>query len=136
VQFFPHLSFNGQCEAAFKLYETCLRGQITMLMTHADSPMAAQVPPHWGQKIFHATLLFGGHRLSGADVLPEQYQRPQGFSLHLNVADVAEAERLFEALADRGTVQLPLAETFWALRFGMLVDPFGTPWAIQCSREA
>jgi PhnB protein len=130
----PHLAFNGQCEAAFRFYETCLGGQVVMMMTYGDSPLAEQTPPDWRGKVLHATFTLGDHVLTGADAPPEGYQKPQGFSVLLNFeeADAAEADRIFAALAEGGTVQMPIQETFWALRFGMLVDRFGTPWMINC----
>jgi PhnB protein len=66
----------------------------------------------------------------------DEYQKPQGFSLQLNLSDPVEAERIFKALAENGTVQMPLQETFWALRFGVLVDQFGIPWLINCEKPA
>jgi PhnB protein len=132
----PYLAFNGQCEEAFKFYEKCLGGKIVMMMTYRDSPVAEQVQPHWRKKIIHSTLALGDHLLQGADVPAERYQKPQGFSVMLNVSAAAEAERIFNTLAENGAVQMPLQETFWALRFGMLVDQFGTPWMINCGRPA
>jgi PhnB protein len=132
----PHLTFNGQCEAAFKFYEKCLGGKIVMMMTYGDSPIAEQTPPDWRKKIIHATFVLGDHRLQGADVAPESYLKPQGFSVLLNVGAAAEADRIFNTLAEKGTVQMPVQETFWALRFGTLVDQFGTPWVIQCGKPA
>jgi PhnB protein len=132
----PHLTFNGQCEAAFKFYEKCLGGKIVMMMTYGDSPMAEQTPPDWRKNIIHATLALGDQVLTGADTAPERYQKPQGFSVLLNVGATAEADRIFKVLAEKGTVQMPIQETFWALRFGMLVDQFGTPWTINCGRPA
>src|SRR4051812_21057375 len=114
----PHLSFNGQCEAAFKLYEECLGGKVAMLMTYGDAPLREQVPAEWRKKVLHGTFTYGAHRLTGADVLPEQYQKPQGFSVLLDVGTVAEADRIFKALAEGGSVQYPIEETFWAARFG------------------
>jgi len=130
----PLLTFNGQCESAFKFYEKCLGGKIVVMMTYGDSPMAAQAPPDWRKKILHTTLVLGDHRLQGADVLPESYRKPQGFSVLLNVDAVAEADRIFTALAENGAVQVAIQETFWGLRFGMVVDQFGTPWIIQCGK--
>jgi PhnB protein len=132
----PHLAFNGQCEAAFKFYEKCLGGKITVMMTYGDSPMAEQVPPAWRGKIVHATVTLGNCRLTGGDMPPESYQKPQGFSVLLNVDHAAEADRIFTALAEKGVVEMPIQETFWALRFGMLVDQFGTPWLIQCGKPS
>ncbi len=132
----PHLVFNGQCEAAFKFYEKCLGGTIAMMMSYADSPLAEQAPPDWREKILHATFALDDQVLTGGDAPPASYQRPQGFSLLLNVATAEEADRVFEMLGEKGEVQMPLAETFWALRFGMLVDQFGTPWMINCGNPA
>jgi PhnB protein len=136
MQLNPHLAFSGQCEAAFKFYEKCLGGKITFMMTYGDSPMAEQTQPDRRTKILHATLAMGDHRLTGADVPPESYQKPQGFSVMLNIGAAAEADRIFKALAENGAVQMPVQETFWALRFGMLVDQFGTPWMINCGKPA
>jgi len=136
MQLNPHLTFNGQCEAAFRFYEKCLGGKIVVMMMYGDSPMAEQTPLAWRKKIIHATLALGYHRLTGGDVLPESYQKPQGFSVLLKIDAAAEAERIFNTLAQNGTVQVPLQETFWALRFGMLIDQFGTPWLINCGKPA
>jgi PhnB protein len=84
----------------------------------------------------HSTFAFGEHILQGADALPESYRKPQGFSVMLNLDAAAEADRIFKALAEQGTVQIPLQESFWASRFGMLTDQFGTPWTINCGKSA
>jgi PhnB protein len=132
----PYLMFNGQCETAFKFYEKCLLGKIVIMMRYADTPMAEQMPPEWRDKIIHATLIWGNHRLQGADVPPESYLKPQGFSVLLNLDNAAEADRIFATLAENGVEEIPVQETFWALRFGTLVDQFGTPWLIQCGKPA
>jgi PhnB protein len=136
VQLNPYVHFNGQCEAAFKFYEQCLGGKITGMWTHAGTPAESEVPPEWRHKILHATLNVGGYLLQGADAPPAQYQKPQGFSIKLDLKDPAQAERTFHALAENGTVQMPIQETFWAARFGMLVDQFGIPWIINCGKGA
>ncbi len=132
----PHLSFNGRCAAAFKFYEKCLGGTIVMMMTYGDSPMANQTAPDWHDKILHATFAVGDQVLTGGDEPPESYERPSGFALLLNVATAQEANRVFEALAENGELRMPLTETFWTPRFGMLVDQFGTPWIINCENPA
>jgi PhnB protein len=136
MQLHAHLTFNGQCEQAFRFYEQCLGGKVVMMMTYGDSPLAEQTPPDWRHKILHATFALGDHVLTGADALPEQYQKAQGFSVLLQVGAAAEAERIFKAMAEKGSVQVPLQQTFWALRFGMVVDQFGTPWMISCGKAA
>jgi PhnB protein len=94
------------------------------------------VPSEWRNKILHARLVIGDQVLMGSDAPPEHYQKPQGFSVSIGLKDTAEAERIFHALAEKGTVQMPIQETFWAARFGMLVDQFGTPWMINCEKAA
>ncbi|MGL5080427.1 MAG: VOC family protein [Microcoleaceae cyanobacterium] len=137
MQLNPYLSFNGQCEAAFTFYEQCLGGKIEAMMPFKGSPMAAETPPEWHDKIMHASLRVGNAaELMGSDSPPEHYQEPQGCSVSLQFNDLAEAERIFYALAENGTVQMPLQETFWAIRFGMLVDQFGIPWMINCDHPA
>lgn len=135
LKFNVYLSFDGQCEEAFKLYEQCLGGKITFMQTYGDSPMAGQTPPELHKRIMHVTLTVGDQTLQGADA-PGGYQKPQGFTVAIHSNDAAEAERIFKALEENGTVQMPLQETFWALRFGMVVDRFGTPWIINCEKPA
>ncbi len=130
----PHLSFNGLCEAAFGFYERCFgAGRVTMIR-YGDSPMADEAPPEWRDKILHATLASGDLLLMGGDVLPGQYEAPKGFAILLGLDDAAEADRIFQALAEAGTVQVPLQETFWSARFGVVVDRFGVPWEINCGK--
>lgn len=136
MQLNPYLTFGGQCEAAFKFYERCLGGKIEAMMTHEGTPMAAHVPEAWRNKIMHARLTVGDTVLMGSDAPPERYQKPQGFTVTLGVDDPAGAERIFKALSENGTVQMPLQETFWALRFGMFTDQFGIPWMINCEKPA
>ena len=132
----PYLSFNDECEVAFKFYEQCLDGKIDAMMTYGNSPMAEQTPPEKLDKIMHASLTVGDTVLMGSDALPNYFEKPQGFSVSLVLNDPDEAERVFNALAENGTVQMPIQETFWAARFGMLVDRFGTPWMINCDLAA
>jgi PhnB protein len=127
-----YLSFNGQCEAAFRFYERCFGGKITGLLTWGDSPMAKDAPPEWGAKILHASLSVGDIVLAGADTLPQAYERPRGFSVLLGLSEPIDAERIYNALAEDGTVTVPLQETFWALHYGWVTDRFGIPWTINC----
>lgn len=136
MQLSPHLSFDGRCEEAFRFYEKSLQGRILFLMAYRDSPAAKEVPPEWGDKILHATFAMGDQRISGSDTPPGLYRKPQGISLTLNITDVAEAERIFRELASDGAVEMPLQETFWALRFGMFTDKFGIPWMVNCARPS
>jgi PhnB protein len=132
MQLNPYLSFNGQCEAAFKFYEQCLGGKIGVILTYGSSPMTEQTPSEWRHKIMHVRLAVGDQILMGSDSPPEHYEETKGMSVSLNTSDTAEAERIFQALSENGTVRMALQETFWAARFGMLVDQFGIPWMVNC----
>ncbi len=134
MQMHPYLTFDGRCEAAFNFYQKVLGGKIVMMMNHGDSPMAAQVPKEWGEKILHARLEIGDMVLMGSDSPPDYREKPQGFSVSLSMADPAEAERIFTALSEKAEVRMPLQQTFWAVRFGMLVDQFGIPWMVNCEQ--
>jgi PhnB protein len=132
----PYLSFNGDCEAAFKFYEKCFGGKIVMKMTNGDSPMAEQTPADRRDKIMHIRLEVGDIVLMGSDVPPNNFKIPQGMEVNLQFDNIVEAERVFQDLAENGTVKMPIQETFWAARFGLLVDRFGTPWLINCNLPA
>jgi PhnB protein len=132
MQMNPYLSFKGDCEAAFKCYEQCLGGQIGAIFRYAGTPMADQVPADWQDKVMHATLQVEDQVLMGGDVVPDRYEPPKGFSMSLHIKGTADAERVFQELAANGKVVMPLEKTFWAERFGMVVDRFGIPWVINC----
>ena len=129
----PHLSFNGDCEAAFKFYEKSLGGKTSFIGTYAESPMAGQVPAEMGKKIMHASFSLNGTNVFSGDDSP-RYSKPQGITIALSMKDQAQAERIFDALAENGVVGMALQETFWALRFGMVTDRFGIPWMINCEK--
>jgi PhnB protein len=137
MQMNPYLTFKGQCETAFKFYEKVLGGKIVAMMPHEGTPAADHVPAEWRGKIMHARLVLDDDRvLMGSDAPPGMQEEMKGFSVTLGVDKPAEAERIFHALAEDGTVRMPIQETFWATRFGMLTDRFGTPWMINCEKAA
>ena len=128
------LSFDGNCEAAFDFYERNLGGKVVFKLTWGDSPMAKDVPPEWSGKLLHARLILGDTALLGHDAVPGTYQAPRGFSITLSLDDPEYAERLFSLLAEKGAIAMPLQETFWARRFGVVTDQFGIPWDINCEK--
>ena len=132
MKFQAHLTFDGECEAAFRFYAGCFGGTIVTMLTYGQSPMASEVPPEWHGKILHATLAVDGETLAGVDLLPGSYHRPQGYFVILELSGVVEAETIFAALSEGGSVLMPLQPTFWAERFGVVTDRFGTPWEINC----
>ena len=134
MQMTPYLSFNGDCEAAFKFYEESLGGQLGAIFHYGGSPLANSVPADWSDKVMHGSVTIGGQVLMGGDVA-DSYEQPKGFSLSLQIRNTAEAERVFHELAAGGKVVMPLEKTFWAERFGMVVDRFGIPWLINCEES-
>ncbi len=136
MQLNPYFHFNGDCEVAFKFYEQVLGGKIESLISHEGMPGASQLPAEWRSKIMHARMIIGEQAIMGMDAPPERYQKPQGFHASISLAEPAEAERIFHALAEGGIQTMPIQETFWSVRFGMLVDRFGIPWMINCEQAA
>ncbi|RXH58299.1 VOC family protein [Granulicella sibirica] len=126
-----HLGFPGTCETAFRFYERCLGGTITTLLTWGESPIAGMVGEDWRGKVCHATLDLGGSLVMGVDTPPLEYERIGGFQMLLKVESVGRAEEVFAALGQGGTVKMALAETFWAERYGIVVDQFGVTWEVQ-----
>jgi PhnB protein len=132
MQMNPYLSFGGDCEEAFNFYEECLDGKLGEIFRYAGTPVSEHVPADWQNKVMHGSMTIGEQVLMGADIAPDRYEKPQGFSLSLQIKSTTQAERIFQLLAKDGTVVMPLQKTFWAARFGMLVDRFGIPWMINC----
>jgi len=132
MQVNPYLSFKGQCEAAFRFYEQCLGAQVGPIFRYAGTPLADQVPADWQDKVMHSSVTFGDQVLMGGDVAPDRYEAPRGFSMSIHIKSAADAERIFDELARDGRILVALEKTFWAARFGMVVDRFGIPWLINC----
>jgi PhnB protein len=130
----PYLTFDGQCQAAFKFYERVLGGKIVMMLTYADMPAADHIPSEGKDRIVHARLMLGDKALMGSDAPTGHFEPSKGFYVQLGIDDPSEAQRIFHALADNGKVTMPIQETFWAAKFGMLVDRFGIPWMINCEK--
>lgn len=128
----PYLWFNGTCAEAFRFYEKAVGGKIVDILPHRGTPMSADFPADWQDKIMHASMKIGDSVLMATDVPPAHYKPAQGLSVSLHVKTAEEAERVFAALAEGGTITMPIEKTFWTERFGMLVDRFGTPWMINC----
>lgn len=130
----PYLSFNGQCEEAFSSYARVFGAKPPVIFRYGDSPMAGQVGPEWAGKVMHVGLQVGDQMLLGCDAPPPHFQTAQGLRICLDCQDAAEAERVYAALSEGGQIGMPLQETFWAHRFAMLQDRFGTPWMINVSK--
>jgi PhnB protein len=136
MQISPYLNFDGQCAAAFKFYEQALGGKITFQMTWAEMPGADQFPVESQKLIMHSTLSVGDQVIMGADSPPGRYEQSKGINVSLHLKDIAEGERIFNALAENGNVTMAFQQTFWSPGFGMCVDQFGIPWMVNCEQAA
>ena len=130
----PYLFFNGHCDEAVEFYKKSLGAEVTMLMRFKDSPEPyppGTVPPGAENNVMHASFRIGDTTVMASDCCSTGQTNFQGITLSLAVANEAEAERKFTALADGGKVQMPLAKTFWSPRFGMVTDRFGVAWMVS-----
>ena len=126
-----YLNFGGNCEQAFRFYEQHLSGEITMLMRRSEQPDQQPVKwPGWEQSIQYAIMKIGETELMGADVPPDRFQPMRSAYLSLTVNGADEAERIYKLLSDGGEIFMKMEETFFAVRFGMLRDKFGTSWMV------
>jgi len=130
MKLFTYLNYGGNCEQAFRFYEKHLGGKIIMMVTHGQQPDPSKVAPDWKNAILHARMDIGETTLLGADVPPERFQPMRSAYLSLLVGSSEEAERIYALLSDGGQIFMPMEETFFAFRFAMLRDKFGTSWMI------
>ena len=130
MKLYTYLNYGGNCEQAFHFYEEHLGGHITMMMTHGEQPNADNVPADWKNAILHARMTIGETELLGADIPPDRFQPMRSAYLTLIMNSTDEAERTYVLLSDGGQIFMPMQETFFAFRFGMLRDKFGTSWMI------
>jgi len=129
-----YLNYGGNCAEAFRFYEKHLGGKITMMVTHGEQPGLNSVPPELKNTILHARIDLGDTMLMGSDMPPTRYQPMRSAYLSLNVDSNDEAERIHKVLSDGGEIFMPMQETFFAHRFSMLRDKFGTSWMILRER--
>lgn len=134
MKVFTYLNYGGTCRQAFEFYAEHLGARITMLSTHGEQPDASRVPPEWKDAVLHARLDIGGTTILGADVPPERFQPMRSAYLTLLVDSVGEAERTYALLSEGGQIFMSMEETFFAHRFAMLRDRFGTSWMLLHER--
>ena len=132
MQVNAYLNFNGNCAEAFKFYAGVFGAKIDRMMTDKDMPPGVDMPniDQWKDKVLHVSLKGDGFEIAGSDTPAAYYQKPQGMVVSIGVTDPQEAERLFKALSEKGSVRMPLEKTFWAQRYGMCTDRFGIPWMV------
>ena len=136
TQLTPYLGFDGNCAEAMRFYETALGGKMDMMLTYGESPMAGQFPAQHHQRVMHSSLsLPAGGQLFAADKPPGTQSSGlsgvNGVGLALAYDDVTAGEAAFKALAEGGSVTMPMAPSFWVERFGMLTDRYGVGWMVN-----
>jgi PhnB protein len=136
MKFISYLFFAGRCREAFEFYAKLLDGKIIQMATHGETPASEHVGPEWQDKIINAHLAVGDQELMGCDIPPQFWKGQEGFSATIHLDDEKEGKRIFDGLAEGGTVTLQFEPTFWAKRFGMVRDRFGIPWMINIPNPA
>ena len=136
MKLYTYLNYGGNCRQAFEFYEKYLGGRITSVATHGEQPEANKVPPDWKSAVLHARIEIGETILLGADIPPDRFQPMRSAYLSLLVDSVDEAERIYALLSDGGQIFMPMEETFFAHRFAMLRDRFGTSWMLLHERAS
>ena len=131
----PYLFFDGKCEEAIEFYKTAIGAKVEMLMRYKDSPDKSNLPPNSEDKVMHAALRIGDAQVLASDGHCVGKPNFQGFGLALTGKDDAEAEKLFGAVGQGGTVQMPMSKTFFASKFGMVTDRFGILWMVMAEAK-
>lgn len=130
----PYLTLFGNCKEALNFYKQCLDGKIVNLMPFEGSPF--EVPEDYKNKVMHAEFKADGIMFMASDGMPDQSPvERSNIALSLNFSDLVEQEKVFNALAEGGTVTMALEDTFWGAKFGMLTDQFGIEWMLNCNTE-
>lgn len=146
MQFTPYLNFDGNCAEAFAFYAKVFEGDVVYQGTFGEMPPSDDMPPipeSAKNRIMHVHLQVGEQALMGSDAMPGAdptcgggYQPAQGLWVSIHAADVAEGQRLFNALAQGGQTVMPFGVTFWSPGFGMTRDRFGTPWMVNVATQS
>lgn len=134
MKLYAYLNYGGNCEEAFRFYEQHLGGKITTLVRHGEGPNPAGLSPEWQNAVLHARMTLGGTELMGADTPPERFQPMRSAYLTLTLTSSGEAERIYALLSEGGQIFMQMEETFFAYRFAMLRDRFGTSWMLLHER--
>ena len=135
MKIYTYLNYGGNCREAFEFYAAHLDGKITMMSLHKEQPPGSRIIPGWEDKVLHARIEIGNMVVMGADIPPERFQPMRSAYLTLIAGSIDEAERVYATLSDGGEIFMPMAETFFAKRFGMFRDRFGTSWMLLCESQ-
>ena len=136
MKLYTYLNYGGNCRQAFEFYEEHLGGKIRFVTTHGEQPDNTAVPPEWKNAVLHARMELGETILLGADIPPDRFKPMRSAYLTLIVDSIGVAERIYALLSEGGEIFMPMEETFFARRFAMLRDRFGTSWMLLDEREA
>jgi PhnB protein len=135
MQIQPYLSFEGRCDEAVQFYQSALGAEVQMIMRFKDAPDSGMTPPGSADKVMHTAIKIGDSIILATDGRCTGSPGFTGISLSLDVADEAQAEQKFAALADGGKITMPLMKTFFAPKFGMVQDRFGIQWMIVVQHQ-
>jgi PhnB protein len=131
MKLYMYLNYGGNCREAFEFYEQHLGGKITMMMKHGELPPPQKPIPGWEDRVLHARIELGDTLLTGADIPPERFKPMRSAYLTLVVDSNEEAERIYDLLTNPGEIFVPMEENFYAYRFAMFRDRFGTSWVLM-----
>jgi PhnB protein len=133
----PYLSFEGRCDEALEFYKGAIGAKVDMLMRFKEAPgdQQAMMSPESKDKVMHVAFKIGDTQVLASDGRCTGKASFSGVNLTLNADNDAHAEKLFAALSKGGQVQMPLSETFFATRFGMLADKFGVGWMVLAAKD-
>lgn len=131
MQVNPYIHYSGNCEEALNFYAKAIGAKIDVIMHVKGSPAEEHLPPEMADKVLHSQFTIDGEVVMASDAPLAHFEKPQGFSVALQIQDPAEGERIFKALADGGAIKMPYGATFWSKGFGMCVDKFGIPWMVN-----
>jgi PhnB protein len=130
----PYLFFDGKCEEALEFYKKAVGANVTALMRFKDSPSQEHNPPGSAEKVMHCNFSIGNSQIMASDGDCKDQMKSDGFALSITADNTDQAEKMFNGLKDGGHVTLPLTQTFFAKRFGMLKDKFGVHWMIMAEK--
>lgn len=130
-----YLHFKDNCEEALNFYAKALNMKIAFMMRYSDAPAGNECGKELGAKIMHGRIVSGNNVIMASDCPPDRYHPQAGFSVSINVETPVEADKYFTALSEKANIVMPIGETFWAERFGMLVDKFGVSWMVNCEKK-
>jgi PhnB protein len=131
----PYLFFYGKCEEALNFYKGIFGGEITSIMRMKEAPPEMAAPPNWSDKIMHARFSAPSVKFMASDGRPDTVSADGNIALSLSTRDQTEGTRVFDKLAQGGTVDMPLQDTFWGARFGVLKDKYGIEWMVNCDKS-